>query len=241
MGLKGSGSHTPVLGGCWASLWSAVPTSHRELVQGPGSHQELGACFVQVSGPQALWPRREGRGSLNGCRAQSRPPSTWSTCSPAARRLSRKVSLQTPRVSASTWPAPPCCRPSLRSSSHTRTKSARSRQGQRRGWHCGQDTQAPGGKWEPSSRTPALPPSVSLPALTLAPLRAGGTGAAACPPDPRVAPPLQVSPKSPEGRGALRSWSISGHSVEAQAQRAVKAGQNVGTPFPGTRWQWVQG
>ena len=128
MGLKGSGSHERAWGGTGAGAGPACARwshRHRGLAQGPGSQQELGSCFVPglwtprpraLSGRWWITERMQGPG---------RTPSTWSTCSPAARRLSRKVSLQAPRVSVPSRPAPPCCRPGLRSSSQTRTKSAR--------------------------------------------------------------------------------------------------------------------
>lgn len=60
-------------------------------------------------------------------------PCTWSTCRPATRRLSRKVSRQAMCVCLLSWVALSCCWPSLRSSSQTRTKSAGNQQGQKQG------------------------------------------------------------------------------------------------------------
>lgn len=70
-------------------------------------------------------------------------PRTWSTCSPAARRLSRKVSLQALCEPVLSRLALSCCRP--RSSSQTRTKSAGNQQGQRQGRWANSGMPAQGG------------------------------------------------------------------------------------------------
>lgn len=102
-------------------------------------------------------------------------PSTWSTHSPAARRFSRKVSLQAACVSVLSLMVLSCCSPSFRSSSQTRTKSARNQQGQKSGLASQLGCSASGrhGEKEPSLRTLDLLFYVSFPALALVLVRAG--------------------------------------------------------------------
>jgi hypothetical protein len=90
--------------------------------------------------PSALLGKVRGQRSLS--RAETRAylwpltPCTWSTRSPAARRFSRKVSLQARCVSGLSLVLLSHCPPSLSSSSQTRTKSARTNKGRGRehGW-----------------------------------------------------------------------------------------------------------